>query len=99
MSATETPVLKYVVGHYGDLRQKPNPDGLVFHFVPSLRDELGLARNAKGTDLTPAEQTAVVQRATVMLLPPSKAEAIAQERGFRDTDPENLLSANADECI
>lgn len=90
MPTSDTPLTPYAVGRYGDLRHKPNPDGLIFHFVPSLTDELALARNAKGADLTVEETTALVRCASVMLLPPEEAEAVARKRGFKDVDPENL---------
>lgn len=65
-----------------------SPDDLVLVFTPPLVALLVTAEQAKGSELTEAEVLEVRDGGTCIALSASTAEAMAQQRGYDDLDPE-----------
>lgn len=61
---------------------------LVPTFVPPLITLLANLEDAKGSPLTQAEVEEVRDRGVCIMLPASKAAAMAEGRGYHDLDPE-----------
>jgi hypothetical protein len=67
---------------------KAEEDDLVIEFVPTLIAVLLAAERLKGDPLTEEEVLDIRDGATCIRSPKSLAEAMAEERGYRDLDPE-----------
>lgn len=63
-------------------------DDLVIDFSPPLIAVLLAAERSKGSPLTEAEVLHIRDGATCIRLPRSVAEMAAEQRGYRDLDPE-----------
>jgi hypothetical protein len=79
------------VGRYADLKDKPNPDGLVLVFTPSLTDLLKEA-SRRQDGLSAEEIRRIADEATVEAMTPEDAQAVRDMRGYHDVDPDWTVS-------
>lgn len=73
---------------YGGGMDTSNDDDLVLEFSPPLIALLQAAERSKGGPLTEEEVLDVRDNATCIRVQRSLAEAMAQQRGYADLDPE-----------
>jgi hypothetical protein len=78
-------------GPYEEMKSRPNPDKLMLMYVPSLSALLERARTLKEQELTAQEKARIACVATVVAASPAAAEAMKEERGYDDLDPEILI--------
>jgi hypothetical protein len=81
------PTLKFGdSGAYGELVQRPLPEGLVLVFVPSLAALLAQAQELNGGALTEAQVLRIRDGSKVMVAGPDQVRAVEEARGYIDID-------------
>jgi hypothetical protein len=81
------PTLKFGdSGAYGELVQRPLPEGLVLVFVPSLAALLAQAQELNGGALTEAQVLRIRDGSKVMVVGPDQVRAVEEARGYIDID-------------
>ena len=63
---------------------------MVLTFTPALIVLLEAGKNMAGRQLTKVEVEEIRDKATVINLPTEIAQAIVNERGYEDIDPDNV---------
>jgi hypothetical protein len=87
-------------GAFAELSGRPNPEGLVIVFTPSLAASLARAERDKGCRLTRTEVKRIRDGAPAIAVTTAQAAALQNERGYEDVDPvrpyESWTQMNAD---
>src|SRR5262249_3102733 len=73
-------------GPYGELVQRPLPEGLVLVFVPILADLSLQAQDLNGGALTEAQVLRIRDGSKVMVVGPDQVRAVEEARGYVDID-------------
>jgi hypothetical protein len=73
-------------GPYGELVQRPLPEGLALVFVPSLAALLVQAQDLNGGALTEAQVLWIRDGSMVMVVGPDQVRAAEEARGYTDID-------------
>ncbi len=71
------------VGSFGELSKKPNPNGYVLVFVPSLETLVAQSEQQLGRPISEEERYQLKAKAVVIALPPASAEKVKQEQAKR----------------
>jgi hypothetical protein len=74
-------------GSYAEISLRPNPNKLVFLFMPSLVSTLLANERKNGAPLSQKQVEAIRDSATITVAPPEAAKAVADGRGYQDIDP------------
>jgi hypothetical protein len=82
------PLAAFDFGAYAELVARPNPDGHVVMFIPSLVSVLFTAERNRGGPLGEAEVLSFRDRAGAMAVPADNARRLEEGRGYRDLDPD-----------
>ncbi len=70
------------IGSFGELKARPNPDGLVLVYVPGLAALRERARQLKGSELSEAETARIAEHASAMAVAPEVAKKTIEDRGY-----------------
>ena len=89
MAAVIDPIKELDVGGYAEISARPNPEHLVFEFIPSLAATLLSVEKKYGQPLTEAQVNAIRDKATVMISSEQAAKVVEDRRGYKDINPKD----------